>query len=235
MNSKQKFGNIGRIRGALGICCTWLLSPQPAATSTSTGILLAHGQSKSPSPGVEDPQDSEVNGNVYTNHYFGFSISYPKGWRLISPPVSSGTKSPSGGTSGTIKSDSQNSEQRIFSLLLAAEGSPATSPQQWRRVGILASKLKDPNISIPDHLKAGTEMLREKASRIQMIGAPKYITLAGKPFWKQRMTQEENGQSYNLETFVTKEKGYVLQIVFWALDETGTQALEPVIQSLRFF
>jgi len=41
-----------------------------------------------------DPLDSGIDSGVYTNHFFGFSLKYPRGWALVSAPTSSA--SPSG-------------------------------------------------------------------------------------------------------------------------------------------
>jgi hypothetical protein len=209
---------------------------------TDVGANLADGrwfgefsQTNDPGSAVGDPQNSELNGNTYTNHFFEFSFTYPRGWRLISSSVSLIDQAiPARASQGNATTAQQSAEQRVYSLLLAVESTPHVPPDRWRRIGILATKLKHPSTSVPEHLRTGAEMLRQRGSRVQMIGNPEKMILADRQFWRQRMAQDENGHTYQLEIFVTKEKGYVLQVVLWAWDAAGAQALEPVIQSLQF-
>jgi hypothetical protein len=176
-----------------------------------------------------DPLSSEVSGTKYINHFFGFSINYPKGWILVSAPSSSNTRA-----SGAQSLPLGMSDDRVFSLLLTVEPSDTKPRSQWRRLGVLATKLKDPSISIEDHLKAGTELLKQKGSLTQIVGSPERVNLAGKTFWKQRLTRHESGVLFHLDMFAIKKNGYVLHFVVWAASDSEANELEPVIHSLKF-
>lgn len=183
-----------------------------------------------------DPLDSGIDSGVYTNHFFGFSLKYPKDWALVSAPTSSASPSgnPAPAAGGKAPSASAATQNRLFGLLLVVEQAPAKPPAQWRRVQIMATKLNDPAISIEEHLKAGTQFLKNKNSPVRMVGLPEPEVIAGRQFWKQRMTQQENGLLYHIEMLAIKSKGYVLQFALWGLDDNGAKDLEPVLQTLKF-
>ena len=61
----------------------------------------------------------------------------------------------------------------------------SAAPDQRRRVGILANRLKDPGISVDDYLKAGAQTLRDRNSPAQMVGDPSPVILGHNKFWNR--------------------------------------------------
>jgi len=123
----------------------------------------------------------------------------------------------------------------MFTLLIAIEGNLAVTPNNMQHVVIVAIKLKDPNISLKDELKLGMASLKAKGSRLQMAGEPTPVTLGGREFWRQRMTQQENGIVLRHVMLATKKNGYVLQFIVSALTDAGTDELEAILpSSLKF-
>jgi len=121
-----------------------------------------------------------------------------------------------------------------LSLLLIVENAPGKQPFQKRRVVLLANKLRDLNVSIEDHLKAGAQLLRDKHSPAQMVGDPVAFLIEGRKFWKQKMTQVENGLKYHLLMFTTMTKSFSVPFILWGSDESDANDLEPIIKSLQF-
>ena len=230
-------------RVAVAASCLWFTLPNLGCSPDSRkkpNVDLAAGKAPEPAkPGGDDPQNSDMDGHTYTNHFFGFSYTYPKDWRLISAPITSagGRSNDSLGFGRAYAFDQglQTAERKVFSLFIAAEGSLAVTPSNMQHIRILAIKLRDPNISLKDQLKLGTTYLKAKGSRLQMAGEPTSVTFGGREFWKQRMTQQENGFLLRHVVLATKKKGYVVQFVFSALTDAGTDELEAMLpSSLKF-
>lgn len=150
--------------------------------------------------GIAGPLDASIVGNTYINHFFGFSLTFPKGWVVVPNGVSSRGSQANGfsGVGGGSEKDVNANPDGTLTLLVVVEKISDRPSVQWRRVLILANKLQDPNVSIEDHLRYGSRFLREKHSSAQMVGEPQPVDIAGRKLWKQKMTQVENGITYHL-------------------------------------
>jgi hypothetical protein len=224
---------VGMFLGVTRACLGQVSSPPKATKPKSAANSRLAESADSISSG---PLDATISGNVYSNRFFGFSLAYPQGWLVISAPAASSSPSQNQAVRPSQPPGNratQSTEQGVFSLFLAVEGNSSDPLYRRRRLGITATRLKDPNVSIRDHLEAGRHMFTAKNPRIQMVGDPAPIVLGERHFWKQALIQEESGTLYHLETFLTKSHGYVLQFVLWARDAVGASQLDPILQSLK--
>lgn len=211
--------------------------PTPKAAHNSRQSTSRDPSSKQSTP--LDPLDGSTTANVYTNRFFRFSLTVPEGWKVV-PNLRARTGSPQNGKQpagrgGQPQPSNGITEESSIPLLLLVENLAGKPPLQWRRLVVMANKLKDPNVSIEDHLKYGAQLLLKNHSPAQMVGDPQPVVIGGRQFWKQEITQAENGLTYRLAMLATKSKDYSLQFILWTTDANGTTGLEPLLDSLQFF
>lgn len=130
---------VGVLLAVIPVCLT--LSPLPPdRTETKTASNPRHAESsESSSKGGSQlgPLDAKITGNVYTNRFFGFSLTVPEGWKVLPNLIASPHP----------RSNIGANEDQPLTLLLLVENVPGKPPLQWRRAMVLANKLKDPKVS----------------------------------------------------------------------------------------
>lgn len=186
--------------------------------------------------GIAGPLDASIVGDTYINHFFGFSLTFPKGWIVVPNGVSSRGSQANGfsGVGGGSEKDVNANPDGTLTLLVVVEKISDRPSVQWRRVLILANKLQDPNVSIEDHLRYGSRLLREKHSSAQMVGEPQPVDIAGRKLWKQKMTQVENGITYHLLMYSTISRNFSLQFILWGVKDNDANELQAILNALQF-
>ena len=220
--------------------CSGFRGVEPRKTSgdidiSSSFVTNALSGQLSGSPS-QDPLDSVVDGNVYTNYFFGFSFTFPKGWKLVSAPSGSISSQRSKSSTTENQNSANNRPEGLVNttLLVVVEGTGVKQVPQWQRITILANKMKDPALTIEDHLKKGADILKGKKSPVQMVGDPEPIALAGTKIWRQKMVHVENGRSYQLIMYAINNKGFALQFIARGPSDSDPAKLEGMLQAIRF-
>ncbi len=165
--------------------------------------------------GTISPLDSTIEGNTYTNKYFRFKFTFPKGWIVVSEPGKS----------------SQQQTEGATSLLLVMDGNSAPLAEH-RRIGIVANKLKTAKTSIPNQLRAGAEVLKRQNLHLQLAGDPERLNVQGHAVWRQKIVEMEHGKRELVILFAMERRGYALQFVIWSPDEADSNL---VINEVSFF
>jgi hypothetical protein len=182
----------------------------------------------------KQPADGSINGGVYTNNFFQFTVQFPTGWKVL--------------TMG----DGPQASAKAISYVLLIVGSPDSQMHGTRWITIAA--VRPPASSAPlsvtaedvakreaDAIKAVTAMVPSIGNKFRPAGEPSEISIAGKRMARLDITGQVNvqGKDYDLVTsqLVIIERGYL--VVFCFTDpkgqESDREAARKAMDSLHFF
>ncbi|HTK95439.1 MAG TPA: hypothetical protein VL382_07345 [Terriglobales bacterium] len=168
-----------------------------------SAVCLAQGGKK--------PTDGAVAAGVYTNRYFAFEYTLPKGLedRTASVP--------------------QDPRGLSYALLYVAE------PKQATRAASSVTFFADDAAAWKS--KDGAEYLdrfsAQMAGRADLVGKLTSFDIGGRHFWRQDF-QPHAGFTVRQTVIATVIKGYVLSVVLTAADPAGVEALLAGVKAMRF-
>jgi hypothetical protein len=182
----------------------------------------------------KQPINGSINGGVYTNNFFQFTVQFPAGWKVM-----------------TVGSGPQANATAISYVLLLV-GSPDSHMHATRWITIFATRplaasaplgvtAEDVAKREADALKAATAMAPSIGNRFRLAGEPSEISIAGKRMARLDVTGQLNvqGKEYEYVTsqLAVTERGYL--IVFCFTDPNGQEsdrdAARRAMDSLHFF
>jgi hypothetical protein len=121
----------------------------------------------------KQPSDGSINGGVYTNNFFQFTVQFPAGWKVLS------------------KGYGPQENAKAIGYVLVIVGSPDSQMHGTRWIAISATQR--PASSVPlsgtaddllkreaDALKAATAMAPSIGNKFRLTGEPSEISIAGK-------------------------------------------------------
>jgi hypothetical protein len=182
----------------------------------------------------KQPTDGSINGGVYTNNFFQFTVQFPTGWKVLS-----------------MGAGPQASPKSIAYVLLMV-GSPDTQMHGTRWITIAAGQ--PPASSAPlsvtaedltkreaDALKAVIAMDPSIGNKFRPAGEPSEISIAGKRMARLDITGQVNvqGKDYDVVTsqLAMIERGYLVLFCFSDPkgQESDREAAWKAMDSLHFF
>lgn len=128
--------------------------PSPAAQRPARGVVV-------PPPGAR-PDAGEVAGQIYTNKFFGLSMTFPDGWLILSETgkadIMEGGKQFITGTPAE-KAQLERALARTHNLFSVMENSPARAGQVPASLMCVAETLPVLNLTAGAYLKVMRDML----------------------------------------------------------------------------
>lgn len=219
-------------------------SPEPTETPEAT-------QEETPAPSPESTGEAQsgadgtkvnsdevlgsVNGNTYTNEYFGFSIEIPDGWFVASQEQMAQIFQL---TSDYLKnsSDIDLMQQKLIPLLFTASGDPFTNAAgSGPSINIIAENISATKSLIPDaqtYLNVAQVSMKQQVQGMEItFGDIETLTIDGQDVAKVAMTTTPAEGSETKQTMYAVLKGdYVL--VFTASFES--EELDNAMNTLSF-
>lgn len=182
----------------------------------------------------EQPTDGSINGGVYTNNFFQFSVQFPTGWKVLS-----------GGSGPQVKAEA-------IAYVLLIVGSPDSQMHGMRWIAISAAQRPAPSAPLSvtaedvakreaDALKAVTAMDPSMGNKFGLAGEPSEISIAGKRMARLDITGQVNAQGKDYDFVASQlaiiERGYL--VLFYFSDpkgqESDREAARKAMDSLHFF
>jgi hypothetical protein len=183
--------------------------------------------------GTKLPNDGSLNGNVYTNDFFQFTVQFPAGWKVLN--VDSGPQV----------------DTKATSYLLLLVGNPDSRMHGTRWITIVAAQ--PPASSAPlsnaedvakreaDALMAVSAMDPNLGKTFRLSGGPSQISIAGKRMARLDITGQVKVQGKDYD-FVSSqlaiiERGYLVMFVFTDPkgQESEREAARKAMDSMHFF
>jgi hypothetical protein len=182
----------------------------------------------------KQPIDGSINGGVYTNNFFQFTVQFPAGWKVLS--------------AGT----GPQANAKAISYILLMVGSPDRQVHGTRWIAISATQ--PPASSAPlnvtaddllkreaDALKAATAMAPSIGNKYRLAGEPSEISIAGKRMARLDTAGQVDvqGKDYDYVTaqLAIIERGYLVLFLFSDPEgqESDREAARKAMDSLHFF
>lgn len=181
---------------------------------------------------VKVPNNGSINGNVYTNNFFQFTVQFPPGWKVIS--MDTGPQ--------------VTANQTSYVLLIV--GGLGSQMHGTRWISIAASRPSSAPLDVnandlakreADALMAVAAMDSNRGKEFRLAGGPSEISIAGKRMTRLDITGQVNAQGKDYD-FVSSqlaiiERGYLVMFVFTDPkgQESDREAARKAMDSMHFF
>lgn len=221
-------------------------SPQPDTNKLKT---VAPQQQTSPTaakPPAPDqtavrPDTGSISGNVYTNPYFGFSIAFPKSWKVVQGGRAKAQLARNevrlGKNDPAPKRRAPKPRASSIPLLTVTANTPERTGLHQERLGILADDFSNQKGQVSAELVVRSMQWTARLANppIEYLGNPRQVTLGDKKLWKISWKETVNGVALYAVQYLTVEKKYSVQFNLVSPKQAELADLEPVMQTLKFF
>lgn len=180
-----------------------------------------------------------IEGNKYTNEFFGFSISLPEGWYVTSREelaqiVASTTDYLSSEAEGaTLDLD----EQQILPLFLSASENPFSASGANPNIVCLAQNLNQyagllSNLDAKSFLGLNVKAL--EAQGIEAVGEVETLSLGGRELARVSAVQSANGMELHQTIYAFMKEGFAVVFTLSSFTDDEAQLLADTMNSISF-
>ena len=187
-----------------------------------------------------NPYDGSLEAGKYKNEYFGFTISFPVTWAVISPKIAQvqqerETEVMSGDVE--ILKSSLKAAAKTQPLLIISE-QPQGTPTASFNPSIVVQAKKVPHvsgiISGAKYLQLEMDYLRQKSNLpYTQIGTPYEVEIGGRKFHRVDLTLTSSEIEISQSYLATIEKSYALSLMLSGTKDTMGR-LEEIAESIEF-
>lgn len=188
---------------------------------------------------VSSPDDGEVNQGVYTNRYFGFSLSYPKDWVVHGEATNTRLRElgkERATSSGALSAASTEVMLRnTYQLLTTFQYPMGAAIEVNPSFMVVAEKVDHaPGIVTGRDYLLHVRALMIKTGVTPINDQPLELTLAGRKFYRQDSRMEVSGVSLTQSIIITVTKGFALAIIVSAKDQVSLDEVNKTVATLKF-
>lgn len=201
-------------------------------------LLIAVFSVSVPGQQASIPSEGSVVNGVYTNRFFGFSYTYPKGWLVHGESLQAEVERIGKEKivdSGALKAEEADRAMKQTFQLLTASRHPFGIAQTNAVVQLIAEDVRDaPAVGDGKAYLLAMRAISAKAGAQFTRAEPTLITISGRKFFRddQRM-QINNGDIYQAMV-MTVERGYALGFIFTTTDMSNLEELVSSVKTLTF-
>jgi hypothetical protein len=239
------------IRIAFLVVSVWLrigsvVAAQQAPTASEIPSPKEQPSAQVPPSAQESTKEREVvsvhsgsiSENIYSNHFFGFSIEIPVGWKAAD----------NAGLKALAEKQKQALAKQDPAFTQFARGDEVESPllvlgelEPWkggphrRLIQILSTDVsaRPGPLSAEEFLNFVARMSAEHNLPAKYDETLEKVMLGGRELWKAHFTQSSSVVWHETQ-FAIIEKKHVVQFILMSPDEEGLRTLEPVMKTLHF-
>jgi hypothetical protein len=182
----------------------------------------------------KQPSDGSINGGVYTNNFFQFTIQFPAGWKVLS------------------KGDGPQANAKAIGYVLLLVGSPDRQMHGTRWIAIGATQPSASSAPLSgtagdifkreaDALKAATAMAPSMGNKFRLTGEPSEISIAGKRMARLDTAGQVDVQGKDYDYVGAQlaiiDRGFLVLFCFSDPkgQESDHEAARKAMDSLHFF
>jgi hypothetical protein len=205
-------------------------SPTPPATPAAPPVAAK--------PTTAKVDLGKVTGHVYTNSQLGFSIGFPKGWRVLNTSESDAMMAKNedrlAKEDPTLKIRAQKSRTSTTRLLTVASMLGGTMTE---RLGILTDDYGDQpgEVSAERIMKWMVWSNKARKLPIKYLSEPKELVIGDRKLWKATWTESDGDVVQYAIQYVMTEGNRDVQFILVSSTEAGVTDLEPIMKTLKFF
>jgi tetratricopeptide (TPR) repeat protein len=185
------------------------------------------------------PEDGSVSESLYTNEFFDFTYTFPKGW-VVLPSDAARAALKLGEvvitTNDPVEEDIKKAgERRRHPLLLVTEGS--AGKQQTSTISVLVSAFdvrSTPEITPDSYLKDFARRINQNTMPMEASTVPEKAAVGGRSFWKWSTAFQTSAGTIYVSEFATADKGYLLIFSFTSQELATLHEIEKSLGSIHF-
>lgn len=188
---------------------------------------------------VSSPDDGGVVNGVYTNRYFGFSLSYPKDWVVHGEATNTRLRElgkERAASSGAMSAAStevilRNTYQLLTTFQYPMGAAIAVNPAFM----VVAEKVDHaPGIVTGRDYLLHVRPLMIKTGLIPINDEPIELTLAGRKFYRQDSRMDLAGVAVEQSIIITVTRGFALAFILSGKDQASISELTRAVATLKF-
>ncbi len=184
------------------------------------------------------PDDATVSRGVYTNRFFGFSVTYPKDWvvhgdatnvrlREIGKERATSTGAMSAATSEVVL-------RNTYQLLTTFQYPMGSAIEVNPGFMLVAERVSHAPAIVTgrDYLLHVRPLMLKTG--VVPVGEPVELTLAGRQFFRQDSRMEMNGISMAQTIIITVTQGFALAFILSGKDQAPMNEMINAVATLKF-
>ena len=186
------------------------------------------------------PDDGEMNGTTYTNHYFNFTMAVPDGWypidqKTIDALNEQGRKMLAGDDKN-MDANLKAAQQNTFTLFTTFQKPPGTPGTFNPAVSCLAEKVGHlPGIgSGHDYLLLIKNTLKMGQMKVNIADTITPVNFSGKEFHVLNIELPMGNLTIKQSFYATIQNDYALAFVTTYQDDSQNSVIQKSLQSMRF-
>ena len=186
------------------------------------------------------PDDGGVSNGVYSNKFFGFSVTYPKDWVVHGDATNVRLKElgkERATTTGAMSAASSEVVLKNTYQLLTTFQYPMGAPKVEVNSGfmLVAEKVSHaPGIVNGRDYLFHVRPMMIKTGLVPVLDEPTQLLLSRHKFFRQDSRMQVNGMSVHQTIIITVIKGYALAFILSGKDQLMIDEMAKVVSTLKF-
>jgi hypothetical protein len=189
-------------------------------------------------PNQPTPDNGEVDGQIYTNHFFGFQLTYPDGWFVLNQ---AGQQEATEAGARVLGLDEQKqatiARAAAHTINLFAMTQYLTPPPGQGSANLLstAEQLKVVNLTPAQYLVSMRDgLLPRMGINFDVAQDVQAVKIGGRSFATMTLNVKTSTLNIKQKYYVTIAKGYVLFFALTYLTDEQLAVLDSTMNSLTF-
>ena len=176
-----------------------------------------------------------VNGNEYRNDYFGFGLSFPKGWKVNDQEVTSSvTRAGLDVTKGNNERSNRALEESIKNEVVLLNVTKLPVGALGNAMFMMAVRKQASSAVTPSMVAEATKSAFTGSPTVKVASDTRVVTIAGKKFARVDFGINVNGQTATVLYYVTMIDGFAVTFSLSYADESDLAELDKIRESLNF-
>ncbi|HWN08801.1 MAG TPA: hypothetical protein VNO50_05910 [Pyrinomonadaceae bacterium] len=184
------------------------------------------------------PEDATVSGGVYTNRFFGFSVTYPKDWVVHGDATNVRLreigKERAASTGAMSAASSEVVLRNTYQLLTTFQYPMGAAVEVNPGFMLVAEKVSHAPAIVTgrDYLLHVRPLMLKTG--VVPVGEPVELTLAGRNFFRQDSRMEISGTSIEQTIIITVTQGFALAFILSGKDQASMNEMIKAVATLKF-
>ena len=184
------------------------------------------------------PADASVSGGVYTNRYFGFSLSYPKDWvvhgEATNERIKEIGKERATSTGAMSAASSAVVLRNTYQLLTTFQYPMGAAVEVNPGFLVVAERVSHAPAIVTgrDYLNHVRPLMIKTG--VAPVNEPVELTLGGRKFFRQDFRMDVVGTSISQTIILTVTQGFALAFILSGKDEASMAEMGKAVATLKF-
>ena len=176
-----------------------------------------------------------VHENTYRNDYFGFTLTFPKGWIVADRETTdAATKVGLDVLKGKNERDNKAIEDSLSKEVVLLNVTKKPVGALGNAVFMMGTRKQMSDAVTASMVAEATKSLFDSSPTLRLVADTRVRTIGGRKFALLDYALQANGQTATIKYFVTVVKGYAISFSLSYDQDTDLAELQKVVESLQF-